>query len=57
MYGSVEGRVVLAENGRTRRYYVVGPDRFVLHEEDVSAIARSVRASISPVVERMRERL
>lgn len=56
LYGMVEGRVVLGENGASRKYYIVrgvSADRFVLYEQDIAAIARSARASISPVMERL----
>lgn len=56
LYGGVEGRVVVGGNGASARYYVVqgGPDSFVLHEEDVAAIARSARASTSLLATRLR---
>ena len=55
-YGAVEGRTVMGEGGRRRRYYVVRqlPEDFVLHEEDVSAIARSARDALSPLLARLR---
>jgi len=56
LYGSVEGRVVMGENGASRKYYVIQdvPDSFVLYEQDIAAIARSAQASMSPLVERLR---
>lgn len=56
LYGYVEGRVVLGENGTSRKYYIVRgvPDSFVLYEQDIDAIAQSTRASMSPLVERLR---
>ena len=56
LYGCVEGRVILGENGASRRYYIVRgvPDSFVLYEQDIDAIAQSTRASMSPLVERLR---
>lgn len=56
LYGPVEGRVLLGENGASRRYYVVAgaPDPFVLYERDIAAIARSAQASMSPLMARMR---
>lgn len=58
LYGSVEGRVIVGENGASRKYYVVQgtPDSFVLHEKDIAAIAQSARASMSPLVERLSAR-
>lgn len=55
LYGAVEGRVVLGENGASRRYYVVQsvPDNFVLYETDIAAIARSAKASMFPLVARL----
>lgn len=55
LYGAVEGRVVLGRDGASRRYYIVRsvPDSFVLYEQDIAAIARSARASMSPLVERL----
>lgn len=55
-YGAVEGRVVVGEGGRSRRYYVIRqfPEDFVLHEEDVAAIARSARDALSPLLARLR---
>ena len=45
-YGAVEGRTVVGEGGRSRRYYIIRqlPEDFILHEEDVAAIARSAVA-------------
>lgn len=56
LYGGVEGRVVVGPNGAGRRYYVIdgAADSFVLYEGDIAAIARSARASMSPLVERIR---
>ena len=55
LYGAVEGRVVQGENGASRRYYVVrsAPESFVLYEQDIAAIARSARASMSPLLARI----
>lgn len=55
LYGAVEGRVILGENGTGKRYYVIqgAGGSFVLHEEDVAAIARTAQASVSPLVERL----
>ena len=52
LYGPVEGRVIVGENGARRRYYVVGD--FVVHDSDVAAIVRWAKASISPVAQYMR---
>ena len=54
-YGAMEGRTVVGEGGRSRRYYVVRqlPEDFVLHEEDVAAIARSARDALSPLLARL----
>lgn len=51
LYGIVEGRVVMGENGATRRYYVVkgAPESFVLYEKDIAAIARAAKASMLPL--------
>lgn len=55
LYGAVEGRVILGENGSSRRYYIVHglSDSFVLYEQDIAAIARSAQASMSPLLERL----
>lgn len=55
LYGTVEGRVVLGENGTSKKYYVVRgiSDSFVLYEQDIAAIARSARASMFPLMERL----
>ena len=56
LYGVVEGRIILGENGASRRYYVVRqvPEDFVLYDSDISAIVRSAKASMSPVLAYMR---
>lgn len=53
-YGAVEGRTVEGSGGR-RRYYVIRqlPEDFVLHEEDVAAIARSAQDALSPLLTRL----
>lgn len=58
LYGAVEGRVVLGSNGSSRRYYVVsgGQSSFILHEQDIAAIAQSAQASIAPLAERLNVR-
>ena len=55
LYGTVEGRMVLGKNGTSKKYYIVRgiSDSFVLYEQDITAIAKSARASISPLVERL----
>ena len=56
LYGTVEGRVILGENGASRKYYIVqsASDSFILYDQDIAAIARSAQASMSPLVERLR---
>ena len=56
LYGVVEGRIILGENGASKRYYVVRqvPEDFVLYDSDISAIVRSAKASMSPVLAYMR---
>lgn len=56
LYGGVEGRAVLGEDGRCRRYYVVrqGSGSFVLYEEDIAALARSARDSMAPLAAHLR---
>lgn len=51
LHGRVEGRVILGENGRSRRYYLIRQisGDFVLYEEDIEAIVRSARASMTPL--------
>ena len=48
LYGIVEGRIILGENGRSRRYYLIRqiPGDFVLYEDDIEAIVRSARAAM-----------
>lgn len=55
LYGMVEGRVILGENGRSRRYYLIRqiPGDFVLYEDDIAAIVRSARASMTPLAAHM----
>ena len=57
LYGMVEGRIVMGENGASRRYYVVKrlSDSFVLYERDIAAIVRAAKASMTPLVEHMRK--
>lgn len=49
LYGPVEGRTLLGENGRFQRYYVVHQPsgRFILREGDIAALARMARASLA----------
>lgn len=56
LYGIVEGRVIMGENGASRRYYVVRqvPEDFVLYDSDINAIVRSAKASMPPVMAYMR---
>jgi len=51
LYGMVEGRVILGENGARKRYYLIRqiPEDFVLYEEDIAAIVRSAKASTPPL--------
>ena len=55
LYGTVEGRVVLGESGTSKKYYLVRgvSDSFVLYEQDIAAIAKSARATMSPLMERL----
>ena len=55
LYGTVEGRMILGENGLSKKYYIVRgvSDSFVLYEQDIAAIAKSARASMAPLVERL----
>ena len=57
LYGIVEGRVIMGENGASRKYYVVKrlSDSFVLYERDIAAIVRWAKASMTPLVEHMRK--
>ena len=57
LYGMVEGRIVMGENGASRKYYVVKrlSDSFVLYERDIAAIVRAAKASMTPLVEHMRK--
>ena len=61
LYGIVEGKVIVGENGEQRKYYVVRQisGDFILREADIAAIVQSAKASISPVaayLRRARER-
>ena len=61
LYGIVEGKVIVGENGAQRKYYVVRQisGDFILREDDIAAIVQSAKASISPVaayLRRTRER-
>lgn len=55
-YGIVEGRVILGTSGGRKKYYVVrqAAGDFILYEDDIAAIARAAKASITPVAEYMR---
>lgn len=55
LYGFVEGRTVLGENGANKTYYIVrdSSDSFILYDRDIAAIARSVQESMAPLVERL----
>lgn len=56
LYGIVEGKVIVGENGAQRKYYVVRQisGDFILREDDIDAIVRSAKASMSPVAAYMR---
>ena len=56
LYGIVEGKVIVGENGAQRKYYVVRQisGDFILREDDIAAIVRSAKASMSPVAAYMR---
>lgn len=56
LYGIVEGRIIMGENGASRKYYVVrqAPGDFVLYESDINAIVRTAKASMSPLMAYMR---
>lgn len=56
LYGIVEGRVILGENGGRKKYYLVkrGEHSFILYESDIAAIVRSAKASMPPLVEHMK---
>lgn len=56
LYGMVEGRVILGENGARKKYYLIRqiPGDFVLYEEDIAAIVRSAKASTPPLAAYMR---
>lgn len=58
LYGIVEGRVIVGENGLQRRFYVIKqiPGDFVLYDSDIAAIVRSAKASLSPMVDYMRRK-
>lgn len=49
LYGLVEGRTLLGEDGRSQRYYVVHRDsgQFILRERDITALARTAEASLT----------
>ena len=51
LYGMVEGRVILGENGARKKYYLIRqiPGDFVLYEDDIAAIVRSTKASTPPL--------
>lgn len=55
LYGAVEGRMILGGNGTSKKYYMIqgAQSSFVLYEQDIAAIARSAKASMTPLVERM----
>ena len=51
LYGMVEGRVILGENGARKKYYLIRQisGDFALYEEDITAIVRSAKASTPPL--------
>ena len=51
LYGMVEGRMILGENGARKKYYLIRQisGDFALYEEDITAIVRSAKASTPPL--------
>ena len=57
IYGDVEEKSVICENGLERPYWVVGkaPNSFILHQNDIEALVESTKASIPALVERLKD--
>ena len=57
IYGDVEEKSVIGENGLERPYWVVGkaPNSFILYEDDIEALVESTKASIPALVERLKD--
>lgn len=56
LYGMVEGRMVVGENGNCKKYYIIhhSTGSFVLYEKDIAAIVHSAKASLRPMAEYMK---
>lgn len=57
IYGAVEGKSIIGENGLERPYWIVGkaPNSFILHQNDIEALVESTKASIPALVERLKD--
>lgn len=57
IYGDVEEKSVIGENGLERPYWVVGkaPNSFILYEDDIEALVESTKASIPALVDRLKD--
>lgn len=57
IYGSVEEKDIIGDNGLERPYWVVGksPNSFILYEDDIETIVKSTKASIPALVERLKD--
>lgn len=57
IYGDVEEKSVIGENGLERPYWVVGkvPNSFILYEKDIETLVKSTKAFIPALVERLKD--
>ena len=57
IYGAVEEKSIIGENGLERPYWVVGkaPNSFILYEDDIETIVKSAKASIPALVDRLKD--
>lgn len=57
IYGAVEEKAIIGDNGLERPYWVVGkaPNSFTLYEDDIETIVKSTKASIPALVDRLKD--
>ncbi len=56
IYGNVEEKTVYGENGGESLYYLVGDkDKFVLYDADIETLMNTIKATIPPIVERIKD--
>lgn len=56
IYGNIEEKTVYGENGGESLYYLVGDkDKFVLYDVDIETLMNTIKATVSPIVERIKD--